>query len=370
MAGVYIHIPFCKSRCKYCDFYSTTMLDRRDEYVKALLGELELRKHYLPDKNIRTIYFGGGTPSLLSAVQISLILQKIQELFEVDIEAEITLETNPGDLTKDYLQTIREVGINRLSIGIQSFDDHKLRLIGRRHTAQEAKAAVLMAQEAGFGNISIDLIYGLPGQTIDEWKAELMQALELNIQHISTYCLSYEQGTALTNMLESGEIQAVDDDTENLMYAILVNTLKESGFCHYEVSNFARAGYYSHHNSAYWNNTPYMGIGAAAHSYDGCSRQWNTSDLNTYIRQVESHNLQPETEHLTDKDKYNELVMLSLRTDNGIDLSRLTEDDKAYCLGQAEQFIERQQLELTGNRLTATMSGINILNLITEHLMQ
>ena len=370
MAGIYIHIPFCKSRCRYCDFYSTTFLDLREEYTEALVIEAELRKHYLGTEPVSTIYFGGGTPSLLSASQIELILRKIHSLYKVEDEAEITLEANPGDLTKEYLRELRDTGINRLSIGIQSFDNNNLRLIGRRHTAEEAKEAVRMAQEAGFGNISIDLIYGIPGQTTEQWEEELRQAIQLDVQHISTYCLTYEDGTKMTQMLQNGDIIAVDDDTENRMYAILVNTLKDNGFEQYEVSNFAKVGYYSHHNSAYWDDTPYMGLGAAAHSYDGRTRQWNISDIKEYIRQVQTKDLQPEKEVLTERDKYNECVMLSLRTAKGIDLNRLTEEERDYCLRKAETFINNGQLVSCGNRIVATMSGINILNLITEHLMQ
>ncbi|MBR1809748.1 MAG: radical SAM family heme chaperone HemW [Paludibacteraceae bacterium] len=384
MAGIYIHIPFCKSRCKYCDFYSTTLLQLRDEYTEALTAELECRTDYLHKdtlsqtsdqepqntNRISTIYFGGGTPSLLRASQIEQILQKIRELFEVENEAEITIEANPGDLNAEYLHQLVEAGVNRLSIGIQSFNNEYLRLLGRRHTAQEAKEAVRAAREAGFDNISIDLIYGIPGQSLQDWQDELRQAISLNIEHISTYCLTYEEGTEMSRMLQKGEIKAVDDDTENEMYATMVNMLKDNGFEHYEVSNFALPGYRSQHNSSYWNNTPYLGTGAAAHSYDGEARQWNISDIREYIRQAKAHCLQPEREVLSERDKYNERVMLSLRTAEGTDLSKLTNEEQTYCLRQAQPYIDNKQLTLADNRLVATMSGINILNLITEKLMK
>ena len=346
------------------------MLHLREEYAEALRAELELRKDYLQGEKISTIYFGGGTPSLLHSSQIELILQKIRGLFEVEDKAEITIEANPGDLNREHLQKLRETGVNRLSIGIQSFDNKNLRLLGRRHTAEEAKEAVRTAQEAGFDNISIDLIYGIPEQTVEQWEEELRQALQLNVQHISTYCLSYEEGTKMTMMLKKGEIDEVDDETENEMYDVLVNTLKENGFAHYEVSNFAKQDCYSRHNSSYWNGIAYLGVGAGAHSYDGKTRQWNISEAEEYIRQVKAQNLQHEIEVLTEQDKYNEQIMLSLRTAGGIDLQKLTEQQRAYCMEQAATFVANKQLRLTENRIVATMKGINILNMIIEHLMQ
>lgn len=346
------------------------MLHRRDEYVKALIAELRDRQAYLPERRINSIYLGGGTPSLLQADSISMILQEIQRLFQVQDEAEITLEANPCDLTTNYLQQIATIGINRLSIGIQSFNNRLLTLIGRRHNATEALRAVVLAKQAGFSNISIDLIYGLPTQTAAEWKSELQQALDLNIQHISTYCLSYEEGTFMKQMLQNGEIEAIDDDTENEMYALLVNTLTDNGFVQYEVSNFAKFGFYSRHNSAYWNSTPYLGLGASAHSFDGKSRQWNISDLDGYIQAANTHTLQPEKEILTEQDKYNEQIMLSLRTAKGLSLGTLNNDDRKYCLSKAEPFVRNGQLLLKQDRLTASLKGINILNIITEHLMK
>lgn len=370
MAGIYIHIPFCKSRCRYCDFYSTTMLGKREEYVRAVIDEAELRRHYLGGETVSTIYFGGGTPSLILAEDIRLILNRLRELFKVTGEAEITTEGNPGDLTKDYLCELHEAGVNRLSIGIQSFSDDKLRLLGRRHTGEEARRSVTRAREVGFNNISIDLIYGIPGESLQDWQEELRQAISLNIEHISTYCLTYEEGTRMTDMLKRGEICAVDDETENEMYAILVKTLSDSGFYRYEVSNFAKPHQHSHHNSAYWNGTKYLGLGAAAHSFDGKSRQWNKSDIDAYMREVEARNLQPEKEDLTDTDLYNERVMLGLRTAGGIDLGQLSAEEKKHCLHEANRFLTTGHLIIDRNRLTCTDKGINILNLITEYLMQ
>ncbi len=369
MSGVYIHIPFCKSRCGYCDFFSTTLLSLRNDYVSALIEEMRARRSYLTDE-VSTIYFGGGTPSLLSVAQILRILSELRQLFSVAADAEITLEANPSDLNDEYLTGLRQAGINRLSIGVQSFDNRMLALMGRRHTADEARKAVKAASEAGFGNISIDLIYGLPGQTVEAWSRELEAALGMKVQHISTYCLTYESGTPFAKMKEAGKLQAADDDTVNEMYALLVKTLTDNGYEHYEVSNFALPEYYSRHNSAYWNSTPYLGIGAGAHSYNRVSRQWNQCQLEQYISAAMSHTLQPETETLTEKDKYNETVMLSLRTKAGISLSSLDGGKRSYCLKQADSFLQSGKLTITDNRLVATADGINILNIITEHLMQ
>ena len=369
MYSLYLHIPFCKSRCAYCDFFSTTLLSRREAYVDALCQEATRRLSPLTTNHpISTIYFGGGTPSLLSPDRIARVLQTINATQAI----EVTLEANPGDLTPDYLRAIREAGVNRLSIGIQSFDDEVLRLIGRRHTAAQAKAAVKAAQAAGFDNISIDLIYGIPSQlsTLNSpllaWQDQIRQALQLGVQHISTYCLSYEEGTRMTRMLEQGEITEVDEDTENAMYDLLVSQLKEAGFEHYEVSNFALPGYCSRHNSSYWNRTPYIGLGAGAHSYDGArTRSWNPDNLEEYIRAMERGEDAATYETLTDTDLYNERIMLGLRTAEGIALSEL------HNPALAQPFIERGLLRRTpDNRLVATLQGIHILNRIIEDLME
>lgn len=368
MLGIYIHIPFCKSRCAYCDFFSTTLLSRREAYVDALCKEAKrrlatLNSNLSTPNPITTIYFGGGTPSLLSAEQVARVLQTI----DAPQATEVTLEANPGDLSPDYLRAIREAGVNRLSIGIQSFDDEVLRLIGRRHTAAQAKDAVKAAQAAGFDNISIDLIYGIPSQRsprnsqLSAWEAQIEQALQLGVQHISTYCLSYEEGTRMTHMLEQGEINEVDEDTENAMYDLLVARLTAAGFEHYEVSNFALPCYRSQHNSSYWNRTPYLGLGAGAHSYDGArTRSWNPDDLEAYIRAQENGEDATTCETLTDTDLYNERIMLGLRTAEGIAIEEL------HDTALATPFIERGLLRQTDNRFIATISGIHILNRIIE----
>ena len=384
MAGIYIHIPFCKSRCRYCDFFSTTQLERREDYAHAIIAEFIDRQHLLTEP-VRTIYFGGGTPSQMPVASLRIILEclvdgakRLQfsgrshgELQDASDhhhspdeigDIELTLEANPGDITPEKARAWREMGFNRLSIGIQSFDDDLLHLIGRRHTAQEALQAVATAQAAGFDNISIDLMYALPSQTMEQWQKDVQLALHLGIQHISTYGLIYEDGTALTKLLMDNRLQPVDEDLEMRMYDYLVEQLTANGFLHYEVSNFALPGRHSRHNSSYWNDTPYLGLGAAAHSYDGQHRQWNIADLDEYIRQALAHQLSPEIEHLTDEDRHTERVMLSLRTNQGVAKADIN-------MHKAEPYIEQGLLEDKGERVAATTQGFHILNRIIEDLV-
>lgn len=369
MAGIYIHIPFCKTRCRYCDFFSTTLLEKRNEYVDALCKELIIRNSYLAPSNIETIYFGGGTPSLLNEEQLSTILEHIRTHFSVSPSAEITLEANPGDLTEKRLEALKNIGFNRLSIGIQSFHNQTLQLIGRRHQAEEAEDVVRSAQRAGFENISIDLIYGLPGQTLTDWKEDIEHAIGLNVQHISAYCLSYEENTPLMRMLRDGLIEEADEDTENNMYDYLVEQLARAGYEKYEVSNFSRLGMHSRHNSGYWNATPYIGLGAGAHSYDGKSRQWNIANLDVYIKGVANESNYYEKEELSDIDRYNELIMLSLRTCCGLDIGMLSKQQQQHCLQQAQKYLANGQLVQKNNRLVATQEGTHILNRVIADLM-
>ena len=357
MAGLYVHIPFCKKRCLYCDFFSTTQLERRAEYVSAVLKEIATRKNET-EEPIETIYIGGGTPSTLPIEAIKHILKAI----DAPNAKEVTMELNPGDANQEYLQALRQTGINRLSIGIQSFQDNLLSLIGRRHTAQQAIEAVHMAQEAGFDNISIDLIYALPTQTMGQWKKDIETALGLNIQHISCYGLMYEEGTALTKRLEAGEIEAIDEETENAMYDFLCERLKQAGFVHYEVSNFALPGKEAQHNSSYWNGTPYIGIGAGAHSYIGEVRSWNPSDLDAYIQGIHDGKLIRESETLSEKDRYNERIMLGLRTNKGVLRSEIRADVSA----QIAAGLLRETQE---GHMVSTQQGLHILNRIIEDLM-
>ncbi len=375
MAGLYVHIPFCKRRCLYCDFFSTTLLERREEYVQAVLQEINNRREEAGEP-IRTIYIGGGTPSMLTAEQIRTILAAIG----TKDAKEITMETNPGDLTSEYLHAIRRAGINRLSIGIQSFKDELLQLIGRRHTATQAINAVHMAQEAGFDNISIDLMYALPTQTMTLWEEDIESALRMNIQHISCYGLMYEDGTALSHMRDTGDIEPIDEDTENKMYDVLCCRLKQAGFTHYEVSNFALPGYEAKHNSSYWNGTPYVGIGAGAHSYVGHTRSWNPNEIDAYINGIKQSNLVRESEQLSDTDLYNEHIMLGLRTCQGIYVDktpikpRQNPDPLTSGLrddnGTIARLCGEGLLRLTEDRrIVATQKGLHVLNSIITELM-
>ena len=374
MAGIYIHIPFCKSRCKYCDFFSTTHLEKRAQYVAALLEEWRMRAHEVKEP-VHTIYIGGGTPSMLDDSSLQMIIEAIRRESSLNSTAiseplqddeaklqEITMEANPGDITLERAQAWRKMGINRLSIGVQSMDDELLQLIGRRHTAEQARKAVAAAQAAGFDNISIDLMYALPSQTMEQWQKDVAEALQMGVQHISTYGLIYEEGTVLMTMLDHGVIEAVDEDTEMQMYDYLVEQLAANNFEHYEVSNFALQNRQSRHNSSYWNNTPYIGLGAGAHSYDGQVRQWNISDLDTYIAQAMAHQLQPEKEVLSEEQRHTERVMLGLRTNSGIGTDEI---DRS----KAQPYIAQGMLIEKDNRIVATTKGYHILNRIIEDLI-
>ena len=376
MAGIYIHIPFCKSRCKYCDFFSTTHLEKQAQYVQALLVEIQDRlsipntqypipnsQYPIPNNQypISTIYIGGGTPSTLQVEHLRAIVEAIRREAKGERQ-EITLEANPGDITQEKARAWRAMGINRLSIGIQSFEDELLQLIGRRHNAEQARQAVAIAQAAGFDNISIDLMYALPSQTMQQWQHDVAQALQLNVQHISTYGLIYEEGTALTTLLDHGVVEAVDEETEMQMYDYLVEQLTANGYIHYEVSNFALPNCESKHNSSYWNDTPYIGLGAGAHSYNGQQRQWNISDLDTYIQQANAHQLQPQIEQLTDEQRHIERIMLGLRTRHGVAANEIP-------MHKAQGYINRGLLSAQGNRIVATTQGYHILNTIIEDLL-
>lgn len=383
MAGLYIHIPFCKTRCLYCDFFSTTQLNHIDAYVNKLIEEIHIQKNGM-NEAIKTIYIGGGTPSLLPSPHIERILEAIG----IEHMDEITMEINPGDANKTYLQALYQAGIQRLSIGIQSFQDELLKTIGRRHNAQQAIQTIHSAQEVGFKNISIDLIYALPKQTMEQWKANIEIALQLGIQHISSYGLMYEERTPLTHLLEQGVIEPIDEDTENEMYDYLCARLQQAGFEHYEVSNFSLPGYKAIHNSNYWNGTPYIGVGAGAHSYyqykdDDQTTHYircaNPDDLDAYM----AHNLQQDTwrekEILTPIDRYNEYIMLALRTNQGISLDKILRDINLLKLGttytqktinKINTYIDNHLLTITNNnRIITTQKGIHILNQIIEELM-
>ena len=370
MAGIYFHIPFCKTRCVYCDFFSSTHTEEKDRYVEAVCRELQARKDYLSGQTIETVYFGGGTPSLLTAGDFEKIFNALQTSFDFSSpqKMEITLEANPDDISSEYLSSIQHLPFNRISLGVQSFDDEELKFLNRRHDAQTAIRAVEVCREYGYGNISIDLIYGLPGQSLKTWEENIRQAIRFNIQHLSAYHLMYEEGAPLFERLTSGGIQATDEETSLRMFELLMDLLADAGFEHYEISNFARPGYPSRHNSSYWDGSPYLGIGASAHSYNGSSRQWNPkiSDA-SYLEHP------PEVEIPDACMAYNDFIITRLRTMKGICPNELHalfgEEKEKYCLRQAQKHLRNGLLEMKKNRLALTKKGIFVSDGIMCDLM-
>ncbi|MDD2284630.1 MAG: radical SAM family heme chaperone HemW [Paludibacter sp.] len=376
MAGIYIHIPFCKQRCTYCDFYKEIVSaeQQTEEFVHALVKEMHLRKTYLNGEKITTIYFGGGTPSVLNFNQFKKIFENIYHIFSVDKNAEITMEANPDDLTVEYLSSLSPLPFNRLSIGIQSFNNHHLKFINRRHDARQAKEAVMNARKYGFNNISIDLIYGLPGQTLNDWKKQLEEAFTLHVEHISAYGLTYEEGTVLWQQRNNGLIRVTDDEVTLEMFDFMRLKMKENRFEAYEISNYAQPGFRSRHNSAYWQFIPYFGLGPSAHSFDGKSRQWNATSVKDYLKNIAENKVFFEKEIVTEQNFYNELIMVSLRTSEGIDLKMLKKkfgkEMYDYCLLNAENQIKSKNLVYNNDRLYFSNSGIHLANLVIMELMK
>lgn len=373
MNSLYLHIPYCISRCGYCDFHSSTCLDDKDQYIKALCLEIKQRKDYLNGNVLDTIYFGGGTPSLLNKAQFAHIFSAIEKHFSIAQNAEITLEANPNDISESYMNDLIELGFNRISIGIQSFNDSDLRVINRRHSGQEAIDAVTMAQKAGFKNISIDLIFGLPLQTIASWQQNLEQALSLNIQHISSYNLMYEKGTDFDRKKQKGILKEIDEDISLEMFQLLIEKSSEHGFIHYETSNFALEGHYSKHNTNYWRGDAYLGIGAGAHSYNGKNRRWNVSDNKAYIDGIKTINPIFELEVLDQETAYNEFIMTGLRTIWGCNLQELKQrfgqEMLDYCLQAAEVFIKAKQIIVENDSMLITPEALFISDKIMSDLM-
>lgn len=372
MAGIYIHIPLCRSRCVYCDFYSSTFDGNRSELVEAICAELTERRNYLRGATVKTLYFGGGTPSLLRPDELSEIFSAVEANYPCAFE-EVTLEANPDDLSDDFLTSLKRFPINRLSIGIQSFHDDDLTLLNRRHTAEEAKAAVRRCQSHGFTNISIDLIYGLPNQTLSAWEDNLRQAIELDVPHISAYHLTYEEGTKIYRMLQKGEVREVDEELSVEMFHLLRSMLQEAGIQQYEISNFARPGYHARHNSSYWDGTPYLGAGPSAHSFDGKDRRWNISNTRRYIEAIRSGEPYYELEVLDETSSYNDYVITSLRTIAGMDLDvlaeRFGEPYYSYCLRQVRPFVGDGVAVVEENHVRLTEKGLFLSDAVMEELM-
>lgn len=372
MAGLYIHIPFCGSRCVYCGFYSTTALELRQRYVDALCRELNMRKGELGIRNdIHTIYLGGGTPSQLTIPQLQQIFDTIYKYNKVATDAEITIECNPDDVTDSFVEGLLTLPVNRISMGGQTFDDARLKFLHRRHTASQMAEAVDRLRKNGYTNISIDLMYGFPDETLDDWHHDITQALSLNVEHLSAYCLTIEEDTPLYQMLQEGKITETDEELERQMYETLIDRLEVAGYEHYEISNFAKPGYRSRHNSSYWDGTPYIGIGAAAHSYDIRTRSWNVSDLHQYINGIERGERLYEEELLDDDTRYNDTITVALRTCEGLDLTTLPEKHRSYCLQNARRFLNDGLLALdsSSQSLRLTRRGLFVSDMIMSELM-
>ena len=373
MAGIYIHVPFCKQRCTYCAFYSTTLYNIRERYVEALCKELVMRKEYAGCKTIETIYLGGGTPSTLSMEQLKRICDTIYATYRISPSPEVTIECNPDDLTPEFLAQLKKLPFNRISMGVQSFNDSQLKRLGRRHNADKARQAVHNARQAGYRNISIDLIFALPGSTITDWEHDLDSAIALRPNHLSAYNLTYEEGTPMHRALERGDFTELSEEENIEQFQMLIAKLKEAGYRHYEISNFALPGSESHHNSSYWNDTPYIGCGAAAHSYDGMSRQWNIADIQEYINGIESGTPCFEIEQLTEEERYNDTILTRLRTTDGLPLAWMKEKfcDKLnrHMQRAAEKEIALGNLKEENGSLSLTEKGIFISDAVIRELI-
>jgi oxygen-independent coproporphyrinogen-3 oxidase len=357
LAGVYIHIPFCKQACTYCSFHFTTSLRRKNELVGALLGEIELRKHYLDKEPIETIYFGGGTPSLLDICDLEPLVQKVISIFRVSSGVEITIETNPDDVTEAKIKGWKAAGVNRLSVGVQSFFEEDLRWMNRAHTAEEALKSLELAIEY-FDNITIDLIYGMPTLTDEKWKRNVDRSIAMGIPHLSCYALTVEPKTPLDKMIRNHESPKLNPDHQSEQFLLLMQWLSDAGYEHYEISNFAKPGFRSRHNSSYWQGKKYIGIGPSAHSFDNLSRQWNVSNNHIYIDSIKKGIVPCEKEILTPVQKLNEYIMTSLRTIEGLDLSRLMDTRQIRELQIASRkFIERGLIIEDNGHLRLTKNG-------------
>ena len=360
MPGIYIHIPFCKQACHYCDFHFSTSMKKKDEMVLALMKELIMRAGEFENEIVETIYFGGGTPSVLDISELKLLIYTVYQNYNVAENPEITLEANPDDLSKDRILELAKNRVNRLSIGIQSFFDDDLKLMNRAHNANEAKACLDEATKH-FDNISIDLIYGIPGLSNERWKQNIEAALSLDIPHISSYALTVEPKTALKKLIQTGKIAEPNDEVAHAQFQILVDLLQTNGFIHYELSNFGKPNYFSKNNSAYWLGKKYLGIGPSAHSYNGVSRSWNVANNSLYLKSIQENQLPNEVEILSLNDRYNEYIMTGLRTIWGVDLNRIENEfgttTVTYLKKQAQKFLDDGLLVIDHTILKTTAKG-------------
>jgi len=362
MPGIYIHVPFCKQACHYCNFHFSTDLQFQQAYLQALHKELRLRKDYLTGE-VTTIYIGGGTPSLLPVEVLDGLLKDIANTYEVSSNVEVTLEANPDDLAafqNEYLQGLRRTSVNRLSIGVQSFVDEDLQFMNRAHNSQEAVTALNKSREAGFQNITADLIYGTPTLSDRDWMDNLQRLIDMELNHISAYALTVEKGTALHSFIQKGKVRALDDQKSAYQFEMMVETLESSGFEHYEISNFAKEGCRSRHNSNYWKGVPYLGLGPSAHSFNGTERQWNVAHTPKYIKALENGQLDCKTETLSANDRYNEYVMTALRTAEGVDIQHVNAQFGPECVSHfvtlAAPHLDDTMVR-DGERYTLTLKG-------------
>jgi len=361
MAGIYIHIPFCRKACLYCDFHFSTNLDNKKKLIDAICSEIKNRKNYLENETVNSIYFGGGTPSLLSLEELEQILSVIQTNFVVNEKAEVTFELNPEDAEINYLREIKKLGVNRLSVGLQSFDEEELKWMNRAHNAQQNFDCIKIAQQAGFDNISIDLIYGSKFQTTETWRRTLQTAFSLNTQHISSYNLTVESRTQLQHLIKEKKEKEVDSEMSSQLFDILIEEIERNGFNQYEISNFCKPGFMAEHNSNYWKGLSYLGVGPSAHSYNGVSRRFNVRSNAQYIQATESGKPFYEEEILTANDKYNEYILTRLRTEWGCDTQEIKnnfgEKYATYFLSQLEPYKQKNFISIKQNIITLNKQG-------------
>lgn len=371
MSGLYIHIPFCASRCIYCAFYSTVKHGQRSAYIDSLIHEMQLRTDFLPqgnDATINTIYIGGGTPSQISRTDIDRLFNNIYKVYGCK-SSETTVEVNPDDVDANLVRCLVNNGVNRVSMGAQTFDDERLRWLHRRHSSKQVYEAVDCLRHGGIARISVDLMYGFPNQTAEQWQYDIDEVIKLGVEHVSAYSLMYEEGTSLYRLLEKHEIKENDEELSLLMYNMLVEQLRSAGYEHYEVSNFALPGCRAQHNSSYWNDTPYIGLGAAAHSYNRSVRQWNVSDIDAYMEAINEGRVPFEQERIDADTHYDDLVTTALRTSDGLDLTMLSAQHQDYLLKMAQPYLLAKRMERKGNRIRICENSFMISDMIMSDLM-
>lgn len=371
MSGLYIHIPFCASRCIYCAFYSTVKHGQRSAYIDSLIHEMQLRTDFLPqgnDATINTIYIGGGTPSQISRTDIDRLFNNIYKVYGCKI-SETTVEVNPDDVDANLVRCLVNNGVNRVSMGAQTFDDERLSWLHRRHSSKQVYEAVDCLRHGGIARISVDLMYGFPNQTAEQWQYDIDEVIKLGVEHVSAYSLMYEEGTPLYRLLEKHEIKENDEELSLSMYNTLVEQFRAAGYEHYEVSNFALPGCRAQHNSSYWNDTPYIGLGAAAHSYNRSVRQWNVSDIDAYMEAINEGRVPFEQESIDADTHYDDLVTTALRTSDGLDLTILSAQYQDYLLKMAQPYLLEKRMERKGNRIRICEDSFMISDMIMSDLM-